>query len=131
MPANLERCVEQVMKQGKSEESAWAICKSAMDGVMVGDAAPIRATIDEISGFLTAPVVLARTGVQTYYGYELGLDGEKALEQIGVFRPPEQVFHKDALTSFENMVVTDDHPSEAVTIDNERHLYMSRKLPNH
>lgn len=26
MPKKLERCVKQVMKQGKSKSSAWAIC---------------------------------------------------------------------------------------------------------
>ena len=29
MPANLDRCVDDVKKQGKSNDSAWAICKSS------------------------------------------------------------------------------------------------------
>lgn len=29
MPANLDRCVDDVKKQGKSNDSAWGICKSS------------------------------------------------------------------------------------------------------
>lgn len=31
MPKKLEECVKKVKKQGKSESSAWAICKSSMN----------------------------------------------------------------------------------------------------
>lgn len=37
MPKNLDRCVSQVMKQGKSESSAFAICNAAMNKVKKGN----------------------------------------------------------------------------------------------
>lgn len=30
MPAKLDRCVRKLMREGKSEDSAWAICRAAM-----------------------------------------------------------------------------------------------------
>lgn len=33
MPTKLDRCVEEVKKQGKSESSAWAICHAALDEI--------------------------------------------------------------------------------------------------
>jgi len=130
MPAKLERCVKSVMsKQGVSESRAFAICTAAMDslsdGIIYDAGIGFKATLDKTTGFLKAPVTLARVGVQYYRGYELGL-ADRALYKIGVFRPPEEVFHADALTSFENMVVTDDHPLEAVTIDNVKDLQMGQ-----
>lgn len=32
MPKKLDRCVKRVKKEGKSEDSAWAICQSAVMG---------------------------------------------------------------------------------------------------
>lgn len=77
--------------------------------------------IDEITGFLTAPVVLARTGIQTYYGYELGLN-DRALDKINVYRSPEEVFSDAAISSYQNLVITNDHPSEEVNVDNVKRL---------
>lgn len=122
MPAKLKRCVEQIMKkQGVSKERAFAICTAALDGITYDANSVLKATIDDVTGFLTAPVTLARTGVQYYMGYELGLT-DRAMDKIGVFRSPEQVFHADAVSSFENMVVTNDHPSVLVNIDNVKDL---------
>ena len=120
MPAKLERCVREVMKQGKTEEQAWAICNAAMDGIIT-DSVIIKATIDSISGFLTAPVTLSRIGVQEYYGFELGLK-DRAMERIGVFRSPEEVFHPDSIQSFTNLVITRHHPTEPVTTKNVKDL---------
>ena len=126
MPAKLERCVTEVMKeQGVSEERAWAICtealKSADKGLLFDDSQTFKAKVDKTTGFLTAPVILARTGVQYYIGYELGLK-DKLMEKIGVMRSAEEVFHPDSIKSFVNLIVTDDHPSEMVTIDNVKKL---------
>ncbi|MCP4566983.1 MAG: DUF2213 domain-containing protein, partial [FCB group bacterium] len=74
-------------------------------------------------GFLTAEVTLARTGVQQYYGFELGLL-DRALELIGVYRPPEEVFHPESIKSFANLVVTDDHPKDFVSVKNVKKLQM-------
>ena len=77
--------------------------------------------IDETSGFLTAPVILARTGVQTYYGFELGLK-DRATEKINVYRSPEEVFNPEAIDSYQNLVITDDHPKSAVAVGNVKDL---------
>lgn len=126
MPAKLESCVKSVMeKQGLSEERAWAICtaslKAADQGLLLGDSQPLNAKIDKTTGFFTAPVTLARTGVQYYLGIELGMK-DRAGEQIGVLRSAGEVFHPDSIKSFINLVVTDDHPSSFVTIDNVKLL---------
>jgi len=77
--------------------------------------------IDDVTGFLTANVNLARIGIQKYLGKELGLT-DRANEIINVFRPPEEVFHEDSIKGYTNLVVTEDHPKEAVTIDNVKTL---------
>lgn len=122
MPVELERCVKAVMeKQGLSEERAWAICKAADTGLLLSDGQPLNIKVDKTTGFLTAPVKLARTGVQNYLGIELGMK-DRAHEQIGVLRSPAEVLHPDSIKSFINLVVTDDHPAGFVTIDNVKLL---------
>lgn len=76
-----------------------------------------KAKLDDTTGFLTAPVTLARVGVQHYYGVELGL-ADRASDKIGVFRPPGEVFDEESINSFVNLVSTDDHPSMPVTTSN-------------
>ena len=83
----------------------------------------LKATIDKDTGFLTAPVKLARTGIQYYMGYELGID-DRAMEKIGVFRSPEEVFKAGSIDSFVNLVVTNDHPSELINTGNVKKLQM-------
>ena len=77
--------------------------------------------VDDTTGFLTTPVALARVGVQEYLGFELGLV-DRAFEKVGVFRSPQEVFSPQSVQSFTNLVVTDDHPDEAVTTDNVKTL---------
>ena len=77
----------------------------------------LKKKIDETSGFLTLSGVLARTGIQDYYGFELS-DELEPMKKYSVFRPKEEVLHKESLATFVNATVTDDHPSEAVTVDN-------------
>lgn len=77
--------------------------------------------LDSTTGFLTAPVTLARTGVQYYMGIELGLE-DRAIEKIGIVRPSSEVFDKKSMESFVNLVVTDDHPNKPVTSDNVKQL---------
>jgi len=79
------------------------------DNVMLHD---VRRTSD---GYLTAKVKVARTGIQKYRGYEVGLDHE---DEISVYRPAEQVFRKDSLNSYAHRPITKEHPREAVTADN-------------
>jgi len=79
------------------------------------------ASINKDSGFLTAPVKLARTGVQYYYGYELGLT-DRPMDKIGVFRSADEVFSAASFDSYINLVVTDNHPADFVTTDNVKAL---------
>lgn len=68
-------------------------------------------------GFLVVPGRLARTGVQDYAAYELGMEGD-AMRTVRLYRPPEEVFNPDSMASFEGKPVTVDHPNEPVTVDN-------------
>src|SRR5713101_734576 len=61
-------------------------------------------------GFLKADARIARTGVQTY---RLA-DGSQRRE----YRPPDEVFHPDAIASFHLAPLTLGHPSEPVTHKN-------------
>lgn len=71
-------------------------------------------------GYLVAPGNMARTGVQEYRAYELGLDadGMDPMKVIRLHRPPEEVFDAASMASFEGKPITIDHPSVAVTSDN-------------
>jgi hypothetical protein len=75
-------------------------------------------------GYIVAPGRLARTGVQTYRAYELGLDaqGLDPMKVIRLHRPPEEVFNAASMASFENKPVTIDHPTVNVTADNWEEL---------
>ncbi len=89
---------------------------------IVKDKSPIsKATFDETSGFLTAPVTLSRIGVQEYFGFELD-SGLEPSKKYGVFRSPHEVFDKDSVKTFINLVGTDDHPSVPVTLSNVKDL---------
>lgn len=70
-------------------------------------------------GYLVTDAFTARTGVQRYLGSEVGKP-EKAV--VTVYRPADEVFHKDSVQSFSHVPVTMDHPTEAVTSDNWKQL---------
>lgn len=75
-----------------------------------------RTITDE--GFLVAPASnIARTGIQTYRAYEMGLDGEP-MRPIRLYRPPNEVFSPDSMQSFEGKPLTIDHPTKLVSADN-------------
>ena len=106
--------------------------KTAALGLILGDSSLLKATVDETTGFLTAPVSLARVGVQYYRGFELGLK-DRLMERIGVMRPASEVFHPDSIASYKNLVVTNDHPTELVNLDNVKALQkgtVSEVAPN-
>lgn len=71
-------------------------------------------------GYLVAPGNLARTGVQEYRAYELGLDadGMDPMKVIRLHRSAKEVFDAASMASFESKPITIDHPSVAVTADN-------------
>lgn len=64
-------------------------------------------------GYLVAPAVLGRCGVQVYSRGELGLDGDPNAP-VRLMRLPEEVFRPETIASFENMPITDDHPPDGV-----------------
>ena len=68
---------------------------------------------DTPEGYLICrDVPIARTGEMVYQASELGLDGPDRL--VTVYRDPADVFHPDALASFEGKDVTSGHPVESV-----------------
>ena len=89
-----------------------------------GDLSP---NIDEDTGFLEVYGTLARTGVQDYYGFELGEEIVKQynldpMELYGVYRPKEEVLDPLSLESYINKPVTDNHPKDFVTVKNIKEL---------
>jgi hypothetical protein len=85
------------------------------DRYPLDDAAKVSITKD---GYLVATPRVARTGIQLYYGRELGVTGKDASKVFKVMRPEAEVFHKDSMASYAYKPVTDDHPPENVTVDN-------------
>lgn len=81
------------------------------DRVSVGSP---RRTAD---GYLVADAKVARTGIQEYLGVELG---RPDMPVIRVYRPPEEVFAKDAMHSYAYRPVTVDHPSKMVDAESWR-----------
>jgi len=73
--------------------------------------------IDPMTGFLTIDGVVARTGVQEYYGFELS-DELNPFEKYSVLRHPDDVLSEDSLNTYVNSTVTDTHPSDTVSIHN-------------
>jgi hypothetical protein len=76
------------------------------------DRSSVRKTED---GYLTAFARIARTGIQEYAGYEVG---KPDVAVVRVYRPPEEVFHSDAMHSYAHRPVTLNHPKDAVTATN-------------
>lgn len=79
------------------------------------DRTPIKGFKKTRDGFLLADVKVARTGVQTYLGRELG---RPHLDRVTVYRPEEEVFSDESIATYVNRTVTDDHPTEMVNAKN-------------
>jgi hypothetical protein len=79
---------------------------------LVVDEKSLRRTRD---GYLTGYARVARTGVQIYRGYEVG---KPEMDEVRVYRSPEEVFSGDTLHSFAHRPVTLDHPPVAVDASN-------------
>lgn len=78
-----------------------------------------RTITDE--GYMLAPGNLSKAGnVQEYYADELGLEvaGVGKNRIVRMYRPLDEVFHPDALKSFDAKPITLTHPPEKVTADN-------------
>lgn len=66
-------------------------------------------------GYLRVRARLSRTGIQDYYGYEIGQ--EPAEKVFRVYRPEEEVFSDETLASFRLKPVTDGHPFDGVSAE--------------
>lgn len=80
------------------------------------DIGGIKVTKD---GYLAATARVARTGIQEYRAYELGMPGEGIVK---IYRPESEVFSKDAIASLTRVPVTINHPVESVTNENWKDL---------
>lgn len=68
-------------------------------------------------GFLRVPGRVAKTGTQEYLRRELGLEGNPN-ETVVVYRPEEEVFNENSLSTFDGADITVSHPSELVNAKN-------------
>jgi uncharacterized protein len=66
-------------------------------------------------GFLVATPRVARTGIQIYQGAEVG---RPDLDNVRVFRPPHEVFARNATASLAHSDVTLDYPPEYLNASN-------------
>ena len=83
------------------------------------DSVTVAGTRRRDDGYLVADARVARTGVQTYAGWEVG---KPQMPVVRVYRPPDEVFSRDAMASFAHRPITNDHPDEDVTADNWKEL---------
>ncbi|MCO5152574.1 MULTISPECIES: DUF2213 domain-containing protein [unclassified Shinella] len=83
------------------------------------DVAPIARTRRTADGYLVAEVRTARTGIQEYAGWEVG---KPDMPVVKVYRPADQVFSRDSMSSYAHKPVTNDHPDEAVSATNWKQL---------
>lgn len=82
------------------------------DYYALDDGAKVRRTND---GYMVATPRVARTGIQLYYGSELGMTGDDASKVFKINRPETEVFNTDSLATYGFKPVTDDHPPKEVT----------------
>ncbi|ULJ73604.1 DUF2213 domain-containing protein [Rhizobium gallicum] len=79
------------------------------------DAVTVAGTRRRDDGYLVADARIARTGIQTYLGSEVG---KPDMSTVKVYRPGSEVFADDTLKSAAHRPVTNDHPPELVTSEN-------------
>lgn len=87
-------------------------CIRVRETVVLDADANLRITSD---GYLVCTPRVARTGIQIYAGAEVG---KPHLDRVRVWRPEDEVFHKDAMATIAHRPITNDHPRELVTADN-------------
>ena len=70
-------------------------------------------------GYLKGIAAVTKVGVQLYSARDFGVDSD---EMVGVFRPPETVFHAQTQESIKQQPVTMTHPQEDVNSENHQRL---------
>lgn len=78
------------------------------------DASDRKVTED---GYLQVRAKIGRAGIQVYSGGEVGLSDR---QMVKVYRPAEEVFHADSMTTFAGKPVTNNHPKVPVNAQNFR-----------
>jgi hypothetical protein len=63
-------------------------------------------------GYLVTEARFARNGLYEYSGREVG---KPEMDRVIVYRPDDEVFNQDAMSSFAHKPVTNDHPSANVS----------------
>ncbi len=87
--------------------------------MILTDAAVVQGARITRDGYLVADALVARANnIQTYRASELGLTDRQPSDQVRIFRPEAEVFHKDALASAAHRPITLDHPPEMVDAKN-------------
>ena len=81
-------------------------------------------------GFLMVPARISRSGIQDYYAVEMGLTDREPKDIVKVYRPEEEVFSDEALSSFANKPVTDNHPPELLSADNAKRYSVGHVGPD-
>lgn len=85
----------------------------------IADRAEVSGTRRTADGYLVAEARVARgDNIQLYYGHEIG-EG-KPNQEFRVYRPADEVFRADSLSTYSNKPVTLGHPAIGVTPDNFR-----------
>lgn len=85
----------------------------------ITDNAVLSGVSETPEGYLEAAVRISRTGIQDYYGAELG---RPDLGLIKVYRGEDAVFDRATLDSFAHIPLTVDHPTTAVDSKNWKKL---------
>lgn len=88
----------------------------AVDNIAIPTASTRERTPE---GYLKAVAAITKVGVQMYSAREFGVDSD---EMIGVFRPPETVFHEETIASARLKPITFIHPEEDVDSKNSSRL---------
>jgi len=96
-----------------------------MSKVSLTDTVPLSSVRQTSDGYLVAEARVARSGVQEYSGAEVDPDnihGLRDRDVVRVYRPEDEVFSRDTLSSYAHRPVTIGHPREMVSADNWRDL---------
>lgn len=79
------------------------------------DSVTVAGTRRREDGYLVADARIARTGIQTYLGIEVG---KSDMSLVKVYRPGTEVFADETMKSAAHRPVTNDHPSAPVSSKN-------------
>jgi uncharacterized protein len=104
-----------VKRSYKKEGDKWVTKDSAYplsENLTFDDAADIKMTSD---GYLVAQPRVARTGIQTYRGWEVG---RPDMDEVRIYRPYSSVMDKKSIASLAHKPITLGHPSEMVNASN-------------